>query len=76
MIATVKSLEDERSKLIETTKTETEQLKVEIEEKQAKLASTNDTVSKLQMKIIGVTNQSMDLINEKTTLMQTISSKV
>ena len=76
MIATVKSLEDERSKLIETTITEKEQLKVEIEEKQAKLASTNDTVSKLQMKIIGVTNQSMDLINEKTTLMQTISSKV
>ena len=76
MTATMRGLEDEKSKLMATTKAEKEQLTIEIKEGQAKLASTNDTVSNLQTKIIEVTNQSMGLINEKTALLQTISSKV
>ena len=74
MTATMKGLEDEKSKLMATTKAEKEQLKKEVKEGQAKLATTNETVSNLQMKIIEVTNQSMGLINEKTAMLQTISS--
>ena len=76
MSGTIKSLEDETAKLMETTKTDKEQLNGEIKDKQAKLSSTIDTVSELKMKIIEITNESMGLINEKTALLQTISSKV
>ena len=76
MAESIKTLETEKSQLIDTTKQEVDQLRSKIKEEQTKLASSNETVSDLRAKIIKATNQSMELMDEKHTILQTISSKV